>query len=138
MAGAGVSHGEAAGNVEGEGGVELVLEVVAGVAHAGADGVAALDHEAGDDAVEGGSVVEGLAVDLLLGPGVGPVLGALGEADEVGDGEWSLLVVELAGEAAHGGVEVGRWGRWEREAALPVEWLLGRRGDRSQWRGGWF
>ena len=68
-------------------GVDLVLEEVAGVAGTVASAVAALDHEAGDDAVEGGSVVEGLAGDLLVGCGIGPVLGAFGEADEVGDGD---------------------------------------------------
>ncbi len=88
-------------------GVDLVLEEVAGVAGAVAGAVAALDHEAGDDAVEGGAVVEGLVVDLLEGVGVGPVLGAFGEADEVGDGDGGLFVVELAGEAAHGGVDDG-------------------------------
>ena len=88
-------------------GVDLVLEEVAGVARAVARAVAALDHEAGDDAVEGGAVVEGLAVHLLQGLGVGPVLGAFGEADEVGDGDGRLLVVELAGQAAHGGVDDG-------------------------------
>ena len=67
MGRAGVGHGEAAGTVEGEGGVDLVLEEVAGVAGAVADAVAALDHEAGDDAVEGGAVVEGLVVHLLGG-----------------------------------------------------------------------
>ena len=88
-------------------GVDLVLEEVAGIAGAVADAVAALDHEAGDDAMEGGAVVEGLTVHLLEGLGVGPVLGAIGETDEVGDGHGGLLVVELAGEAAHGGVDDG-------------------------------
>ena len=45
-AGAGVGHGEAAGLIEGEGGVDLVLEEVAGIAGAVAGAVAALDHEA--------------------------------------------------------------------------------------------
>ena len=104
---AGVGHGEAAGCVEGERGVDLVIEEVAGVAGAVADAVAALDHEAGDDAVEGGAVVEGLVVHFLEGLWVGPVLGAFGEADEVGDGDGGFFVVELAGEAAHGGVDDG-------------------------------
>ena len=90
-AGTGVGHGEAAGLVEGEGGVDLVLEEVAGIAASVAELIATLDHEAGDDAVEGGAVVEGLAVNLLEGLGVGPVLGAIGETDEVRDGDGSLL-----------------------------------------------
>ena len=104
-AGAGVGHGEAAGLVEGEGGVELIFEHVAGVANAGAERVATLDHEAGDDAVEDGAVIEPFAVDFFEGEWVRPVLGGSGEADEVGDGDGSLLIVELAGEAAHGGVK---------------------------------
>ena len=38
--------------------LELVVELVAGAAAAGAGRVAALDHEVGDDAVEDGAVVE--------------------------------------------------------------------------------
>ncbi len=102
--GAGVGHGEAARDIEVEVGVELIGEGVAGIAHAGAGGVAALNHEFGNDAVEGGAVVEGLVVLLLVGDGVGPVFGALGESDEVGDGVWGLLLEELAGDAAHGSV----------------------------------
>ena len=106
-AGAGVGHGEEAGLVEGEGWVDLVLEEVAGISGAVTRAVAALDHEVGDDAVKGGAVVEGLVVHLLEGLGVGPVLGAFGETDEVGYGDGSFFFVELAGEAAHGGVDDG-------------------------------
>ena len=103
--------------VEGESGVDLVLEEVAGIAGAVAEAIAALDHEAGDDAVEGGAVVEGLMVHFLEGLGVGPVFGAFGEADEVGDGDGGFLVEELAGEAAHGGVDDGgRAGGYGRRA----------------------
>ena len=105
---AGVSHGEEAGCVEGEVGIDLVLKEVAGVAGAVTDAVAALNHEVGDDTVEGGAVIEGLVVHLLKGFGVGPVFGAFGEADEVGDGDGGLLVIELAGEAPHGGIDDGR------------------------------
>ena len=106
-AGAGVGHGEEAGCVEGEGWIDLVLEEIAGISGAVTRAVAALDHEVGDDAVKGGAVVEGLVVHLLEGLGVGPVFGAFGEADEVGYGDGSFFVVELAGEAAHGGVDDG-------------------------------
>jgi hypothetical protein len=100
-----IGHGEEAGLVEGEGGVDLVLEEVAWVAGTIAHAVAALDHEVGDDAMEGGAVVVGLVVHLLEGFGVGPVLGAVGQADEVGYGDGGFFFVEFAGEAAHGGVD---------------------------------
>ena len=44
--------------------VRLVLELVAGAAHAGAGRVAALDHEVRDDAVEDDAVVEAVAREL--------------------------------------------------------------------------
>ena len=43
--GAGVGHGETTGDVEFEGGVDLVLEVVAGVAGAVSGAVSALDRK---------------------------------------------------------------------------------------------
>ena len=49
---AGVGHGQQVGLVEGQLGVRLVLERVAGTAGAGAERAAALDHEAADHAVE--------------------------------------------------------------------------------------
>src|ERR1700761_5938341 len=64
-AGAGVCHGEEAGLIEGEAGVDLVLEEVAGIAGTVAGAIAALDHELRDDAVEGGAVIEGLVMHLL-------------------------------------------------------------------------
>ena len=57
--GPGVGHGEGARAILWS--VDLVLERVAGAAGAGAGGVAALDHEVGDDAVEDEAVVEALA-----------------------------------------------------------------------------
>ena len=107
--GSGVGHGQLAGPVEVQVGIELVVEAVAGIAHAGAGGVAALDHELGNDAMEGGAVVERLVVLLLVGRGVGPVLGALGQRDEVGYRLGRLLLIELAGDAAHGGVHDDDW-----------------------------
>ena len=103
--GAGVGHGEATGLVEGEARIDLVLEEVARVAGAVAHAVPALNHEVGDDAVEGGAVVEGLVMHLLHSLGIGPVFRAFGETGEVGYGDGGLLIVELAGEAAHGGVD---------------------------------
>ena len=64
--------------------MELVRERVAGSADALAERVAALDHEAVDDAVKDDAVVVRLR-HLLVGARVGPLLRALGEADEVLD-----------------------------------------------------
>ncbi len=88
-------------------------EEVAGVAGAVPYAVSALDHEAGDDTVEGGSVVKGLVVHFLEGLWIGPVLGAFGETDEVGYGDGRFFFVELAGEAAHGGVNDGGGTGWD-------------------------
>ncbi|MCW2427733.1 hypothetical protein M2260_002641 [Rhodococcus erythropolis] len=65
--------------------MELVTELVARAAGAGSGGVATLDHEAVDDAVEDGTVVEraGLGAGGVCG---GVLLRAVGEADEVLDG----------------------------------------------------
>ena len=70
--------------------MDLVVEVVARATGTGAQRVAALDHEAGDDAVEHGLVVEraGLGAGRVL-PGV--LLRALGEADEVVDGDRRVI-----------------------------------------------
>jgi hypothetical protein len=59
--------------------VDLVLELVAGPAGACTGRIAALDHEAGDDAVEDDAVVEAVP----------------GELDEVRDGLGSVLLEEL-------------------------------------------
>ncbi len=74
------------------GALGFVGELVAGAAHAGAFGVAALDHELRDDAVEDGAVVE---LRAFLAAAV-PVFGAFGEADEVGYGDGCVLLEELA------------------------------------------
>src|SRR6267378_1550680 len=71
--GAGVGHGQFAGLLEAVfGALGFVGELVAGAAHAGAFGVAALDHELGDDAMEDGAVVE---LGAFFAAAV-PVLGA--------------------------------------------------------------
>ena len=59
---------------------ELALDAVAGAAHAGALGAAALDHEAGNDPVEDQAVVETL----------------IAQGDEVIDALGGLLGVQLA------------------------------------------
>ena len=79
-------------------GVELGLDLVAGVAGAGhaaralfGVGAAALDHEALDDAVERGAVVEFLVGELL----------------EVFDGLGRDVGVEFDGHFAEGGLDDG-------------------------------
>src|SRR5690606_23060058 len=57
--GAGVCHCEHVRLVEVEVRVDLIVELVAGATRSVAEGIAALDHEAGDDAVEDNAVVEG-------------------------------------------------------------------------------
>src|SRR5690606_8409355 len=81
---AGVRHREQVAAVELQLGVELVGELVARAAAAGAGGVATLDHEAVDDAVEDRAVVERTA-GLALGVLGLVLLGALSQADEVLD-----------------------------------------------------
>lgn len=67
---AGIGHGENTGAVVFEPSVDFVFKAVAGSAAAGAGGIAALDHELLDDAMEGEAVV----------------VTALREIQEVGDG----------------------------------------------------
>src|SRR5215469_18622437 len=73
----GVRHGQQVRLVEAQIGVDLVGELIARAAGAGAERVAALDHEPGDHPVEDRAVVQ-----LVLGPdpglGVRPLLAALG------------------------------------------------------------
>jgi hypothetical protein len=81
-----------------------VIERVAGIAHPRAGGIAALNHELGNHAMKRGVVVVALVVHDLFRGGIGPIPGALGEGDEVGDRVRRLLFVELAGDAAHRGI----------------------------------
>src|SRR5512133_3141810 len=71
--------------------VDLVLELIARTARAGALGAAALDHEVGDDAVEDQPVVEALAGELL----------------EVADCLRGVLVEQLEGDLAFAGLHHG-------------------------------
>ena len=54
-----------AGRVEVQVRIELIVEGVAGIAHAGARWIAALNHEFGNHAMECGAVVKRLVVLLL-------------------------------------------------------------------------
>jgi hypothetical protein len=99
-----VGHGEASGAVKAEVGIKLVVKCVAWSTHSCAGRVATLNHELGNDAMEGRAVVEVFVVLDLLGCGVDPVLCTFGQANEVGYGVGRLLLVELAGDAAHRGI----------------------------------
>src|SRR5204863_8971073 len=85
--------------------VELVLEVVAGAAGPLSQRVAALNHEAVDDAMKDRSVViRGL--HLLARAWIGPFLRAFGQADEIRDGFWRLVFEQLDREVALAGREM--------------------------------
>src|SRR5579871_930157 len=73
--------------------MELIRDLVARAARAVALGVATLDHEPGDDAVEGRAVVEPLA----------------DQAKEVRGGLWDLVLEDLRLDVAEGRVE-GHYG----------------------------
>src|SRR5260370_11466465 len=82
-AGTGIGHGQLAFLVKAmRRALGFVLKFVAGAAHAGAAGVATLDHEVGDDAMKDGSVVE-RAGAAFAADGVLPAALALGQINEV-------------------------------------------------------
>jgi len=84
----------------------LVLELIAGAAHAGALRISALDHEVGDHAVKDGSVVEGIFC-LLAGGGVGPLALALGEVRQSWRRSWGVFFEQAADDGAFAGFEYG-------------------------------
>lgn len=100
-----VAHLERADGVVTEAWDDFVGEEVAGVAVAGACGVAALDDEAWDDAAPCEAVVEGFS-------GFGAE-GAFGEADVVGDGERGFFVEEFGDDGAAFGGDFGVETVWE-------------------------
>src|SRR5688572_14863772 len=77
--------------------MELVSKGVSRPADALAQGVAALDHEVFDHAVEHAAVVVRF-LDLLARPRIGPLFRTFREADEVLNRSRSLLIVEADGE----------------------------------------
>jgi len=81
-----------------------VVDLVAGTAGTSAEGVATLDHEAGDDAVEDGAVVEGTG-GLLAGRGVDPFALALGQGHEVVDRVGGVVGEQFDSNVAGGGVK---------------------------------
>ena len=103
-AGACVSHCQQVGLGEGELGVNLVLELVAGAANAHAQGVATLNHEVLDDAVEHDVLVQG-GVHDFTGAGVLPLTGAVSEADEVLNSQRCVVAEELDDDVTVVGVD---------------------------------
>ena len=96
---ASVGHRQQERAVEGELRVELVLELVAGATHAGAGGIATLDHESSDDAVEDDTVIEVILGQLFK---VGHRL--RGMVSEQVNGDISMISVEsrCCSLASHG------------------------------------
>jgi hypothetical protein len=104
---AGVGIGEASGAVEFDVGAGFILEFVAGIAFTVPLGISTLNHEGGNDAMEDGAVVEGDAMLFGVSDGTGPILGAFGEADKIGDSERGDLGKKRAVEIADGSVDDG-------------------------------
>src|ERR1019366_588175 len=105
--GSGVGVGETAGAIELDGGRSLILEFVAGIAGTGAKGVATLNHEFGDHAMENRAVIKRDAGLLGVSDGAGPVFGAVGKTDEILDSDGGYLRKQGAVEVASGGVDDG-------------------------------
>src|SRR5262245_25301451 len=91
--GSGVRHRQDALLAVAQAGMELVGELVARSADPLTERVAALDHESVNHAMKNDAVVVRLR-DLLVRAGIGPLLCALGQTDEVGDRVRRLLVEE--------------------------------------------
>lgn len=85
----GVGHGEYAGRAMAEFGMELVCKLVTRAPAAGARGVAPLDHEVCNDAVEADAVV----------------ITPFGEVEEVRAGEWCFRGIHGRVDVSCGGVD---------------------------------
>src|SRR6185312_8402648 len=103
----GVGHGQATGLIKFQIGRKFILEAVAGPAFAGTLGIAPLDHEIRDHAMENGAVVKRYPVFHFARFGILPIFGAFGQADKVGHRFRSFLRKELTGELPGSGVEDG-------------------------------
>ena len=78
----------------------FIRKIIAGAAAAGSFRAAALNHKIRNHAVEIEPVIIGLALRAI-----GKILGALGEADETGDGHGRFLKLQLRDDGAFGGGE---------------------------------
>lgn len=102
---ASVCHGELVRLVEVQVWVDFVVELVARSADALAQGIAALNHEVSDDAVEDGAVVQRGLYLLFAGLWVNPGLLAGGKTNEVLHGLRGVVTEEVNLDVAEGGVD---------------------------------
>ncbi len=98
--GIGVCHGQDAGTFVGEILAGFIRKIIAGAATTRACRTAALNHKVRNHAVEIQPVIIGLALRAIC-----KILGALGEANEAGDGHGRFLKLQLRDDGAFGGGE---------------------------------
>jgi hypothetical protein len=103
---AGVGHGQQPGAIELQLPNNLVNETITRAAGAVAKRIAALNHEFRDHPVKDRPIVE-RPRGALPGDGIGPLPGAGGKPDEVGDGGGRLPLEQLADDISFRGVEGG-------------------------------
>src|SRR5208337_2977122 len=82
----------------------LILELIAGAAHAGARGVSSLDHEVGNHAVKNGAVIQ-RRLALAARARVSPFARAFCKFDEVLNGDGSVLLEETTDDGSFAGVK---------------------------------
>src|ERR1700687_4695412 len=105
--GSGVGVGETTRAIELDGGRSLILEFVAGIARSVALGVATLNHEFWNHAMENGAVIKRNAGLLGVSDGAGPVFGAVRKTNEILDSDWGYAWKQSAMEVAGRSVEDG-------------------------------
>jgi hypothetical protein len=105
--GAGIGHGEFPGFIElVRRALGFVFKLVAGPTHPSSLGIAALDHEVGNYAMENRSIVESV-FRFLSRRGMGPLALALREFHEIGNSFGRLFIEEAADDVAFAGFECG-------------------------------
>ncbi len=119
----GIRHGEQERSVERELWVNLITELVAGSAVTHTERVATLDHEVSNDAVEDDAVVQ-RGRRLVTRPGVRPLLLPSREADEVFDGDGSVISEQVDSDVPVIGVDGGNVGVNRHVTILPLPELL--------------
>ena len=97
----GVCHGQLPWRIEAQRRIKFVGDHV-GAAFAGSGGVAALNHEAGNNAMEDRAGIKS-ALCSLASLRVGPHFPPLGQLDKILHRDRRLFLVEPGGNAAHGG-----------------------------------
>jgi len=84
--------------------MEFIGELVSRSTHAGAHWVAALNHEAIDDAVKNGAVIQ-LCIGLVTSVGIDPVALSLRQLSEVSDSLGCVVGEQLDGDISECGVQ---------------------------------